>query len=149
MYNTILLPLDGSPFSEKAIPSAVEIAKAFNSDVTLVRVPEPVRNRLNDLEGAIQVYETIRSQRLREASEYLISKQSDLKAQGVRAHLIVPKEGTTPAACLLDLLDSDNYDLVVMSTHGRHGIGKWMMGSVADRLVQHSTTPILLIHPTE
>lgn len=149
MFKQILIPLDGSPYAEKAIAPALEIAQAFDSEITLVRVPEPMRNKLDDLEGGHQIYETIRSQQIKEISAYLMAIQTDLRSKGYAVHIKIVTTGANPSSCLLNLLFSNNFDLVVMTTHGRRGVEKWIMGSVSDRVVKNTTTPILLIHPTE
>ena len=68
--------------------------------------------------------------------------------RGVKASVVM-KEDLTAANAILDYADHNGVDLIAMSTHGRSGIGRWLMGSVADKVVHGAKMPVLLVRPDE
>lgn len=147
MFKQILLPLDGSPTAEAAIPYALELAAQFDSEITLVMVVEPVRIMFQDLpmESAELIAE-MREVTQGQANAYLAQKKGELRQQGYKIHTEIT-EGFDVAEALLDKADNGIFDAIVMSTHGRSGVQRWMFGSVAERLLRHSALPVLLVRP--
>ena len=93
-------------------------------------------------------YEDYLSHANAEAAEYLGQLKDDLQRQGVslvEEHLL---QGD-PAASIIDIAAATDDRLVAMTTHGRSGLGRWALGSVADRVVRHSGDPVLLVRATE
>ncbi len=83
-----------------------------------------------------------------EATEYLAQLTGNLQRQGVDSveqHLL---QGD-PATSIIDIASETNDRLVAMTTHGRSGLGRWVLGSVAERVVRHSGDPVLLVRATE
>lgn len=81
----------------------------------------------------------------RDAQDYLSRVASRLKAEGIDAQTIVIHGKA--ADVILDYAKENGVDLIVMSTHGRSGVSRWVLGSVADRVVRHSIAAVLTITP--
>ena len=139
----ILVPLDGSDLSERALPLAAALAQKFGSEITLLRV----------LEGPSQAWgmnfpenhwlrEALQFSH-REAQTYLESKCAELAGQEIHARVLVRDE--SPAEDILAVAADGEIDLIVMSSHGQGGPSPWTAGSVADKVMQHSPCPVLLV----
>lgn len=147
MFKQILLPVDGSPTAEAAIPYALGLARQFDSEITFVMVVEPVRIMFHDLPvDSAGLIEEMREATHNQARDYLVRQKGELRQQGFRAHYEI-REGYDVADALLSLLESGRYDVVVMSTHGRSGVQRWVFGSVAERMVRYADRPVLLVRP--
>jgi nucleotide-binding universal stress UspA family protein len=137
----ILVPLDGSAHADSALPVAQELAKAHQAEVTLFMASwiEPSDNPLA----------TTREHDARHRSmEAALRKQAKpLEAAGVpvsiRAVLRYPAEG------ILATADQTQADLIVMTTHGRSGLRRWALGSVAEKVLRAASHPVLLVRIDE
>jgi nucleotide-binding universal stress UspA family protein len=144
MYARILVPLDGSALAERALPHAGGIARATGAEVILLQV---VRAPLGDAPEAGQTEEdrAIRESVV-EALSYLGKIAGKLDEEGsvkVRTEVL---EG--PAAeGILGFARREDVDLIIMSTHGRTGISKLLMGSVAEKVMLTTKRPVMLIKP--
>jgi nucleotide-binding universal stress UspA family protein len=140
----ILVPTDGSPGSEKALPYATIVASAQNAEMIVVSV-------IDDLPivapgyGATSaaIYEEILRDNENAAKSHLEGIARKLTAAGIPVRTAV-RRGPT-AAALLDWEAEETPDLLVMATHGRTGLPRFALGSVADRMVREGTTPVLLV----
>lgn len=141
----VLMPLDGSQFAEQIMPYALELVKD-GGEVVLLRVIEPVH-----VPGA-PVYKPGMDYSLeyktgieREAGRYLSHVSAAIAEKGFRASstLLVGK----PAETILDFAEEKGVDLIALSTHGFSGITKWAFGSVASKLIDGSSLPLLLVRP--
>lgn len=150
MFKHILVPLDGSPLAEAAIPAALELASKFDSEITLLRVTYPpyIATSITWGSAYAELITEMRNQAFAEAEEYLRVHQGSLRQQGHKAHAHIV-EGEPVADLILDMLDSLGIDAIVMSTHGRGGLGRWVFGSVADKVLRKAHVPILLIRAEE
>jgi len=150
MFQHLLLPLDGSHLAEVAIPAALEIARRFDSQITLVRVVRPPQITLATTEGAVftELLNDLRQQEIQEATTYLKSMQGSLRQQGyvVHTHLI---EGEPIADLILEVAEGLDVDGIVMSTHGRSGLSRWVFGSVAEKVLRGAAVPVVLIRAKE
>jgi nucleotide-binding universal stress UspA family protein len=144
-YTRILVALDGSPRAESALPVAVEIARDHGAVLILAHVvptPELVCATplaAEDLELEQRVIE--RNQRV--AVEYLDRLRTSLAASGLTVRPLVLRDGV--AARLARTVEQEHVDLVVLSAHGRTGRTDAPCGSVAAYLIDHATTPLLLL----
>jgi nucleotide-binding universal stress UspA family protein len=82
-----------------------------------------------------------------EAEEHLMAVGQELLSGGVNARHTI-RHGADVAAEIVDYAEVNNVDLIAMSTHGRTGVGRWVFGSVADRVLRGTTKPILLVRPS-
>ena len=139
----ILVPLDGSELSERALPYAIALAKQFQSEVTLLRVVEaPFQAGATDSNVDHWAREALQHG-YREAQSYLDTTEIELKKQGIHARTLVREE--SPAADILLAAKSENADLIVISSHGKGGSTQWTAGSVADKVMNHSPCPVFLV----
>ena len=144
MYRNIMAPLDGSELAECVLPHVEAIAKERQAVVEVVSVVEPIEIPTR---GGIALsgddLKQIELQAKHEAENYLGGVVSRLEHAGVKvkSKLIMGKA----ADSLSDYAQSGNFDLIIMATHGRSGISRWIRGSVADRILQSSSVPVLLV----
>ncbi len=149
MFNKILIPVDGSQLAEVAYQTALAIAGKFDSEILLVRVvvpPYPITHVSGPPYG--DMFVGLREVVTDEAEGYLRAQKAMLEREGYKAqtHLV---EGESVAMQIINVAEAQNVDLLVMSTHGRGGLGRWVYGSVADRVLRHADIPIMLIRATE
>ena len=144
----IILPLDGSPFSEEAVPVAIDIAKRLSVPVTVIRALPTSALAFSDpfAMGAGDYAAMILEGITDTATAYLKDKVAELRSAGVKASHTLLLQGDV-AGQIIDLVARTRSPLTVMSTHGRSGVGRLLLGSVADRVVRTSRTPVLLVHP--
>ena len=133
----ILVPLDGSALAEMAIPTAVQLAKEQGATVTLVRAAAE-----SWIHGEELVHAQIKV--VHEAEGYLADVAGRLRAAGYDAVETSVYYGT-PATSIIDAAKWRHADLIVMTSHGRSGLGRLMLGSVAESVLRGTTTPILLL----
>ncbi|MBZ0302275.1 MAG: universal stress protein [Anaerolineae bacterium] len=144
-YTKILVPLDGSGWSQRAIPHAVDLARSNGAELILLHVFRPPASEYTDqlsLAGQDAQIQQMREQ----MKQYLVGLRGELRSQHmeVRAHMI---EGSGVAHLICEYVSSEGIDLVVMSTHGRSGLAQFLFGSVANQIMQCVKVPVLLIHP--
>jgi len=147
MYTNILVPLDGSPFSESALPHAAALADKFACKITLITVFETPHIYQVVMDRDEGVLNDIHQAAIRDACDYLEGVKSRLGAQGLSVDYQCTEGGNIPAL-ILESIEESGADLVVMSTHGRTGLDRWRFGSVAQRVARHSTVPVVLVHPS-
>ena len=146
--NRIVLPLDGSETSEAAIDHAVQLANALGVGVTLVRAIASLTyvDAYSDTRAA--GYADLLEGAEADANSYVAAVARRIRGEGVRDVAEVVLTGSAGAIILDEACDSGE-SLVVMATHGRSGVGRWAMGSVADRVVRHCSGPVLVVRPSD
>ena len=142
MYRKILVPLDGSELAERVVPHVQELAKCTGAQVVLLRVANvPV---LAYSTGDVGLANSARENVESEAYSYLEGIKARLGNAGVS--VVLELGGGNVAETIVDCAANDGVDLIAMSTHGRGGLARLMLGSVADRVIRTSTVPVLLVH---
>ena len=139
---TVVVALDGSPLAEKVLPHVVDLAKKMKLKVVFIRtyaLPSSIATE------EYATYQTDLIDHLEwETRDYLEKKIREVKEQGVADVESVVKFGYGAEEIIA--LGRDTPDnLIAMCTHGRSGIGRWVLGSVTQRVVQHSGDPVLII----
>jgi nucleotide-binding universal stress UspA family protein len=142
MFNRILVTLDSSELAERAIAPALELARKFESEIILLRVPV-VEAQIAVAYGMGVPYEADLKRSQEEAEGYLYSWKMKLLGSGVNIRTEVVSGA--PSEVILDVADAEHADLIVMSTHGRSGLSRLMYGSVAESVLRGSQIPVLLI----
>ena len=142
MYKKILVPLDGSELAKKALDHAEELAKTYGAEIILFEVIP-----LMPIYGSPElVTPLIVDEKQKEAAEMDLTKLAEeMKTRGHKVTAKV-KTGIQVAAEIIDFAKESGVDLIVMCTHGRSGITRWVLGSVAHKVLTRAETPILLIH---
>ena len=141
MYKKILVPLDGSELAKTALGQAENLAKTFDAEIVLFQVVP-----FMPIYGSPElVTPLIVDEKQREAVEkYLASLAEEMKKRGLRVSATV-RTGQQVAGEIIDFAKEAGVDLIVMCTHGRSGISRWVLGSVALKLLTRAEAPILLI----
>ena len=139
MYKTLLVPLDGSTFSERALPLATTLARAAGATITLIHCAWSKPKSGENSNAAQQ-------RAMSEAQAYLDSIASKAAPPDIRITTRAPF--AAPAAGILAAIDQSTAGLVIMCTHGRSGVGRVLYGSVAETVIAKSPVPVLLVHPT-
>jgi nucleotide-binding universal stress UspA family protein len=135
--STILVPLDGSIVAEAALTPAVDLARTAGAKMVLLRAAEAHTGPLTDpVEAQVHV--------MREAEEYLAATQARVKSAGV-AEVEVSAWYGAPAEAIVEAARHRKADLIVMSSHGRTGVARLVLGSVAESVLRATAVPILLI----
>lgn len=144
MYEEILVPLDGSELAEHALPHARALSKAFDARMTLLCIVETVQmySQPGMIGPAVSVPLDVKEE-MKNLKGYLDNIAGELKKEGITARTEV-REGD-PASEICDYADQNDEDIIVMSTHGRSGIQRWVYGSVADKVLRSANVPVLLI----
>jgi nucleotide-binding universal stress UspA family protein len=146
MYRSILVPLDGSPFGEQALPLALSIARRAGASLQVAHVHETLAPLFSQpMAGSEGTFDKeIRATRAAYLSSVVKRWAALTKVPLMPAFL---EGGIVPA--ILDRVSNHKVDLIVMTTHGHGAMARFWLGSVADELVRHSPVPILLIRPQE
>ena len=140
MYRKILVPLDGSKTAECTFCHVIDIAKGCRvPEVDLLFVVEPLPA------GLYQNRQEVNDKLLAWAKHYLLDVVNRLGVDGIIAKPVII-EGK-PADTILEYAEKNGIDLIIMSTHGRSGPSRWAFGSVTDKVVRSSPTPVLVIAP--
>lgn len=145
MYKKLLVPLDGSEFAEGSLEYARAIAETDKgAEIVLLRVMEP-DPQLADIGGVSseQWYRDAQTKVQAKIKEYASTVANKLKKEGLKARGIV-RSGRA-ADEILGYAKSNQVDLIVMRTHGRSGISRWVLGSMADKVLHRSAVPLLIV----
>ncbi|MBN1382505.1 MAG: universal stress protein [Deltaproteobacteria bacterium] len=145
MYKKVLIPLDGSKVAETALDHMRTLAGArLIGELTILKVvdmPTPVAMPISVEEGYdFSGYEDLY---FKEAQKYLYGMEDQLKSEGinVKAETIIGRTVST----ILEYQKENDIDLIILATHGHSGVTKFLLGSVANKIVQSSQCPVFLI----
>jgi len=140
--DSMMVPLDGSKLAESILLYAVELAKAMNLKVRLMR-SHNIRGMLfsqKDYSG----FGAVLTQAKDEATSYLDAKVQESKAQGLLEVTSLILDGE-PTERIIEAAKEAPNSLIAMCTHGRSGVKRWMLGSVTEKVVRHSGNPVLVV----
>ncbi len=143
MYKRILVPLDGSELAERALPHALGTARCMGSQLWLVRVCLSQFYAFSPGgDGPLYSEEALEADH-RAAAEYLARVRAQFNCPDV-AGMTEVLTGTV-AETIIDYARAKSIDLIVMSTHGRSGLSRWVYGSVTDKVLRGATCPTLIV----
>lgn len=152
MYKKILVPLDGSDLAECVLPYVEGFLAGFPaSTIALVRVLEPESVKFDDTamlsstgrDSLIEYTRRIEEKKKSAAADYLENIADRLKRTGVESRTEVLIGSV--ADRLAEYTETNDIDLIIIATHGRSGISRWVRGSVADRVLRFSRVPVLMV----
>jgi nucleotide-binding universal stress UspA family protein len=144
-FKRVLIPLDGSRLAEAALDHAVALAGGRDVEYTLIQAIEPILITYLPLASGNDVDEQSFALWRAEAREYLERMAQRLPTtRPVRTQVIV----APPAGAILSYACQHGIDLIAMATHGRSGISRVLLGSVADKVVRGTHIPVLLHRPS-
>ena len=153
MFNDILVPLDGSELSERALPMAQNLAQSFDATIHLIHVI----SRENEYSAArgfesvaliemeIDKVRRMNEDRLVRGKKYVDQIGSQLSGAGAKVESQDAIKEGDPAQNIVDHVKAHHINLVVMSTHGHGGVRRLLMGSVTDRVIRSCEAPVLVV----
>lgn len=142
MFSRILVPLDGSSRAERALPVAAKIARAANGTVVLIQAVS-LPTDLGTSFTPVTVTPDLLDAHETTATTYLHDIATSAVLSGIRTETMVLTG--SPSLAILDAIVLRRIDLVVLTSHGRTGLARWALGSVAQHLVRHATVPIVVL----
>lgn len=156
MFKRILVPLDGSRYSGRAIKYAVDMAKHYSAEIILVHIVKPATpmiaaNGIAPVENPVSTRIATQAALIEDknntskARRYLSRKAREIKSQELGASYIVLVG--EPGRSIMRFAKKEKIDLIIMTTHGKGGIKRAILGSVTDDVTRHSGTPILVVNP--
>lgn len=134
---SILVPLDTSEISRSAIPKAAELARALDEELVLVTAAD-----WETRQGLAEFAEVEHEDPIDILEANLRNQARVLHDVDVSTDLI---PGESPATAIVDRARADDISMIVIATHGRTGISRWRLGSVAERVVRGATVPVLVV----
>jgi len=140
MYKKILVPTDGSEFAKKAQQHSLFLAKVSGAEIIAVSVTE--NNFVNGLPLDDEVYQL--NQILKERSEENLKEFDKLNEDDLKITHVI-REGS-PAKVILEVAKEEEIDLIVMGSSGKSGFDRFIMGSVADKVVNSAKCAVLVVH---
>ena len=140
MYKKILVPTDGSDFAKKAQNHALFLAKVSGAEIVALSVTE--NNFVNGLPLDDEVYQL--NQILKEQSEENLKEFDKLNEDDLKITHVI-REGS-PAKAILEVAKDEEIDLIVMGSSGKSGFDRFIMGSVADKVVNSAKCAVLVVH---
>lgn len=145
--NSVIVPLDGSELAETVLTNVRELARDLGLEVILLRAYKVPANIYAAPEEYYPVqYEEIKTELRDDAKTYLDKKVEELKRFGIGKVSSVTPEGLA-ADQIMALGRKLPDNLIAMCTHGRTGVGRWVLGSVTETVVRHSGDPVLVVRP--
>lgn len=147
MFEKILIPLDGSELAERALEPALALAEKANSQVIFLSVPVP--NHFVRQHNGIGVLYPLQAleKAHQETNEYLDALKKGKARKGYSLNVII--HDGDPASVIVDTAVAEKADLIVMSTHGRSGFSRWMIGSVTTKVLRQAPCPVLVIRSSK
>jgi nucleotide-binding universal stress UspA family protein len=146
LYNRILVPVDGSELAECVLPHVASIAGGCGvKTVVFIRVVEPsnLESGYGSSTLSVEKINRINEENITTAENYLkrLVERSQYSGVDVKSEVIRGRA----AESIVDYAEHNAIDLIIIATHGRSGISRWVWGSVADRIIRHSCVPVLMI----
>ena len=142
MLKKILVPFDGSGYSEKAYEKALEIAEKFQSDLIVMTV---LQSKISDSAGvSIQRLQELQDEQEDEATTMLRRLEKDANSKNIPFSIKIVHNPSSSDG-IVSFAENSNIDLIVMGSHGRTGLTKIVLGSVANGVVGHAKCPVLII----
>jgi nucleotide-binding universal stress UspA family protein len=145
MFEKILVPLDGSPLAQAILPYVMVVAKGSHSHVILFHA---IETDLDHEAPEQKTYADETMERIRPMAEkYLAGVADQLRKEGIDVETKVVRGRA--AAQIAEHTDKENVGLIAMSTHGRSGLARWVMGSEVDKILRACEQPVLLVRPRD
>ncbi len=144
-FKKIVVPTDGSAWSERAIPYAVDFARISEGEMILLHIFTPPMHEFVDSLAIAGEYEL--ANRIREEiKQHLLGLRNEVREQNVacRLHII---DAVGVAQHVIEYVEKEECDLVVMTTHGHSGLSRLVFGSVANKVMHDVNKPVLVIRP--
>jgi nucleotide-binding universal stress UspA family protein len=145
MYSKILVPLDGSTTAEKVLPYARHLAGRFKAPVELLAIVDIAEAAAHMPSEKARFFDSMMEEAARYYTGYLRGIATTFKGDDVRCSV----ERGQPEEVIIEKAAADPTMLVTMATHGRSGLNRFLLGSVAEKVLRGSVNPLLLVRATE
>jgi nucleotide-binding universal stress UspA family protein len=146
-FARILVPLDGSPLSERVLDHAADFGRMFDASYHLTRiVSPPVDIGAPYAPTAVTVSPELLDAAVEAAEQYLGERAAELRSHGLEVTTAV-RVGGQPGPGILEEAEASGCDSIAMATHGRVGISRAVLGSTTDKVVRAATVPVLVYRP--
>jgi nucleotide-binding universal stress UspA family protein/CBS domain-containing protein len=154
-YSHIVVTLDGSRLAEQILPHAATLAQRLDATITLLRVITPLQavflgetsTSPRTISGAAVETTGITEEMRLDALQYLTAIADRLERRGLTVECEYP-EGRRPAETIVQRAHHLGADLIAMTTHGRTGLGRSILGSVSDEVLRTASCPVMIVHAT-
>jgi nucleotide-binding universal stress UspA family protein len=144
MYKHILIATDGSELANKAIPHAIELAKAFGATLSAVTVTEPYEAVVVTEARSVILPADYKKQHEAFAANILSVVTSAAEAAGIKCNAL-HQDNRLPYVGIIEAAEKVGADLIVLASHGRRGIAGLLLGSEATKLLTHTKVPTLVV----
>jgi len=144
MFKKILVPLDGSTWSEAVLPHVRVLAREQQAEVDLLRISTAALHVYSEVPFN---YAELIERDIADCKRYVEAIAESLRKEGIT--VVTSVVDGYVAEAILDFAEQNKVDLIAMSTHGRSGVRRMLLGSTADRVVHGARTPVLLVRPEE
>jgi nucleotide-binding universal stress UspA family protein len=143
MYNTILVPLDGSKRAETILPHVEQLARRYTAKVIFLKVVGPFTTFLDSEVTSDDLYLEALEQKMHEAESYLSGWQDEFREKGISAERSIAHGLVVET--IIKIAKEENVDLIAIASHGRTGLSRVFYGSIASGLLHSIDRPLLLI----
>ena len=143
MYNTILVPLDGSKRAEAILPHLEELAQRYSARVIFLQVVEPGRLDVGPETAQVDLYRGEFEEQMKQAEAYLASLKGEFREKGIEAKTRVVHGPVVEA--IINAAERETADLIAIASHGRSGLSRVFYGSVTAGVLHRVDRPLLLI----
>ena len=147
MFKHILLPTDGSDLSDKGVKQTIEMARALGAHITAVHVVHtyrPLREEGYFMPEVAVLREQFEDNAEKHANEVLKPVKDAADRVGVKCDTVVAS-GDSPYQVIIDQAATSRCDLIMMASHGRHGVQRLLHGSETAKVLSHSSIPVLVL----
>ncbi len=148
MYDRIIVPLDGSELASEALTHARELSRRLDAELHLVRAIDPTTlNRASTVGMGFDytIVDELLSEEEEDATKFIDEQVAAISGEGLKVSGVVLRGYA--AAAIISVTETG--DLIVMASHGRTGVRRWFLGSVAEEVLRQSNVPVLLIRQHE
>lgn len=143
MMRKVAIPLDGSSFAERVLAHVPRLGSVDEIELLLIRVIETTRYYSYVAPDAVHIFDFTKWRQ--EAENYLKRVSGELRELGYRVYTTVVDGDVATSVC--EVATAQDADMIAMTTHGRSGLQRWIMGSVADRVIRTAQKPVYLVRP--
>ncbi len=147
MYKSILIATDGSKYAQKAGQHAIELANLMSANITVLSVIENVYLQTITADDLIEKMENAMKKEGQENLDNFVKQLEINQCQGTCKNINLKSELKigNPAETILNTIEEENIDLLIVGNSGKHGLNRFLLGSVAEKVVRSAKCPVLVV----
>jgi nucleotide-binding universal stress UspA family protein len=148
MYRHILIPTDGSELAEHAVTNGLALAKSLGAQVSVIVVEEPFDwLRVSEMTGwQISEESAKHAEQIKKHATSVLNRAANAATQAGVSYDTIQVENEQPFQAIIETAKNKGCDLIVMASHGRSGLSGVLLGSVTNKVLTHTKTPVLVCH---